>query len=141
MPVRFETHLPGTGGLTLQRCGACGQVNYPPRELCGQCLADALEWETVDNKGVVLSCVALHYSLEQDYAQHLPWPVASIALACGPVAFCHLQPGLDRGAAVSVVVIEDGAGNRMLAAIDAADDAQTAVSEWLDRVSFKEASP
>ena len=141
MIVRFDTRLPGAGELTLQRCGECGHINYPPRELCGRCLADALEWEAVDDSGVVLSGVALHYSLEQAYTQHLPWHVASIALNCGPIALCHLQPGVGRGTAVRVKVIEDEAGNRMLAAVDAADDAQAAIDEWLEKVSFKEVSP
>ena len=141
MPARFDTRLPANGALTLQCCGDCGKVNYPPRELCGHCLADALQWQAVNDAGVVLSRAALHYSLEQDYAQHLPWPVGSVALDCGPVVLCHLQPGLDSGAAVTVRVIQDGAGNRMLAAVDTAGEAQKSISAWLDSVSFKEVSP
>lgn len=40
--------LPVDGTLTLQVCADCGAVQYPPRELCRACLADALAWRRVD---------------------------------------------------------------------------------------------
>jgi len=42
MAATFSTGLPNATDLTLQCCGQCQQVNYPPRELCGHCLADSL---------------------------------------------------------------------------------------------------
>lgn len=130
MPVKFQTGLPATGPLQLQVCGECGKVNYPSRELCGSCLADALQWRPVADSGVVQTLTELHYSLEPGYAAHLPWPIASVRLDCGPVAFAHLQPGLDLGTRVTLRIVADGNGNHMLAALSA-DGPDTT---WLERI-------
>lgn len=136
MPTRFDTGLPAAAGLMLPCCSHCGRVNYPPRELCGACLADELVWQKVDNLGVVQACTDLHYSLEPDYADHLPWRVASVALACGPIALAHLQPGVVEGTEVTVRIVEDRHGNRMLAAVEPAG----AGADWLASIQFKECS-
>jgi uncharacterized OB-fold protein len=133
MPVQFRTGLPATGALQLQVCGNCGAVNYPSRELCGHCLADALRWQPVADGGVVQTLTELHYSLEPAYAAQLPWPVASVKLDCGPIAFAHLQPGLAVSSRVTVRILADDSGNNMLVA-HAANDAATAA--WLEKIQF-----
>jgi uncharacterized OB-fold protein len=136
---RFDTRLPAASGLVLPRCETCGHVNYPPRELCGRCLADALRWQPVDDGGVLLARTELHYSLEQDYAANLPWSIGSVQLTCGPVVLAHLQPGVAAGAPVNVVIVEDRHGNRMLAARD--PQLAAAGRDWLSSIQFKECSP
>ena len=138
MPTEFHTGLPATGTLTLQRCGRCQRVNYPPRELCGACLADDLHWQAVADTGVVQSLTRLGYSLEPGYAQHLPWTVASVLLDCGPIALAHLAPGLETGARVALRVVEDEAGNRMLAASGTDPAARQREQGWLQTVGFRE---
>jgi uncharacterized OB-fold protein len=134
----FETGLPATDGLQLQVCDACGRVNYPARELCGNCLADDLHWQPVDNGGTVQSVTELHYSLEQDYSNHLPWRVASVKLDCGPVVLAHLQPDVSLGDTVRLNVRSDRQGSRMLVALgDDLDDA----AAWLSTINFREGSP
>lgn len=140
MSTVFSTGLPATGALTLLRCEQCGHINYPPRELCGHCLADALEWQAVPATGVIQSLVQLHYSLEPVYAAHLPWSVASVKLDCGPVVLAHLPPGLEPDARVNLRPIEDRAGNRMLLAAAADGAHATETAEWLASVNFKEVS-
>lgn len=138
MATLFTTRLPAHSALTLQICAQCQQVNYPPRELCGNCLADELQWHTVQDSGVVQAMVQLHYSLEPVYAQHLPWAVASVKLDCGPVVLAHLQPGIDSGSAITLKVIQDEAGNRMLVATGKDSASQRSASAWLDTVDFRE---
>lgn len=138
MSVRFDTQLPASSRLQLQVCGQCQQINYPPRELCGSCLADALSWQEVDNTGTVQSLTALHYSLEQTYAQHLPWKVGSIALGDGTVLFTHLQEPLELGDRVGLQVKEDCHGNRMLVALAVDEPACSNTSAWLESKQFKE---
>lgn len=138
MPTEFHTGLPASATLTLQRCGSCQQVNYPPRELCGHCLADDLQWQAVADSGVVQSLTRLNYSLEPDYAQHLPWTVASVLLDCGPIALAHLTPGIATGARVRLRVIQDRAGNRMLAATGTDAAARPGERAWLQSVGFRE---
>ncbi|MEE4144522.1 MAG: OB-fold domain-containing protein [Halieaceae bacterium] len=138
MATVFHTGLPDSASLTLQCCGRCRQVSYPPRELCGHCLADELQWQPVADRGVVQSLTRINHSLEPDYNRHLPWTIGSIALDCGPVALAHLPPGTDSGAVVRVRVIQDKAGNRMLVATGIDAEAQRQAAHWLHTVGFQE---
>ena len=96
MSAKFDTALPSVNGLSLQHCSKCRHINYPVRELCGNCLADSLVWQSVDGAGTVQSLTALHYPLEKNFSHHLPWRIASVKLDAGPVAFAHLQGAGDR---------------------------------------------
>ena len=135
MSTCFSTGLPNSGELMLQCCSQCQQVNYPLRELCGNCLADSLQWQRVENTGSVQSIAQLHYSLEPEYAEHLPWTVANIKLDCGPVVLAHLQPDISSGARVTLTIVRDSGSNRMLVATG--EDSKSA-SAWLQAVNFKE---
>ena len=136
--AQFQTGLPASATLSLQQCSECGQVNYPARELCGNCLADALQWRPVKDTGAVQSITELQYSLEQAYTAHLPWHVASIQLDCGPTALAHLVPGIAIGSPVQLKVVQDEQGNRMLLALGGDDAAQQAATNWLTEVQFTE---
>ncbi len=79
--------------LTLQHCEECGQVQYPPRELCKACLGE-LVWRETQGSGVISSGVDLHHSLWEFFKRRMqqkPWPIASIALDCGPTVIAHLD--------------------------------------------------
>lgn len=79
--------------LSLQHCCDCGQVQYPPRELCHVCLGD-LVWRETPGNGVVSSRVDLHHSLWEFFKRHTaqqPWPIASIKLDCGPTVLAHVD--------------------------------------------------
>jgi uncharacterized OB-fold protein len=92
----------------------------------------------VDNTGIVLSVTQLHYSLEPEYAEHLPWTVASIKLDCGPVVLVHLQPDIVSGATVKLKLVQDQAANRMLVATADDSESEKSASTWLETVNFKE---
>ncbi|GAA6152060.1 Zn-ribbon domain-containing OB-fold protein [Pseudoteredinibacter isoporae] len=77
------------GELHLQHCGACQQWSYPPRELCGHCLADALSWQLCSGEGQVLSRIDLHNSFEAYFSEQLPWSLLSVKLDIGPVLYVH----------------------------------------------------
>jgi len=134
----FSTGLPATATLTLQRCGSCAQVNYPARELCGNCLADALSWQPVEDTGTVQSVSELHYSLEPQYAGKLPWTVASVQLDCGPIVIAHLVPGTAVGATVRLRPVADAAGTIMLLAAGVDGDGDSAAARWLKETEFNE---
>jgi uncharacterized OB-fold protein len=137
MSIKFKTGLPATGDLQLLVCGSCGHVNYPARELCGACLSDTLDWQLVDDGGTVQSLTALHYSLESDYADKLPWQVASVKMDCGPVALAHLAPGVSLQDRVILRIMSDQHNNRMLVALG--EDRQSA-TDWLASIEFREDS-
>ncbi len=91
------------GGLVLQHCTGCGEIQYPPRELCKECLGVDLDWKNTDSSGVVVSASDLHSSLEPYYQQSLPWKLASVKLDCGPVVLAHNIDGAVPGEKVDVV--------------------------------------
>lgn len=134
MSAIFNTALPASKGLNLQHCSKCGQVNYPVRELCGKCLGDSLVWQDADGVGTVQSVTALHYPLETNFSRQLPWRIASVKLDVGPVAFAHLQPDIECTARVTLSIVQDEVGNRVLVATA---DKETA-RQWLSAIKFTE---
>jgi len=83
--------------LKLAVCQECGNVMFPPRARCSNCLADQIEFQPVDDKAVVLATTVLHRSLESSFADKMPWHIALVKMDAGPVAivngFAKLQPG------------------------------------------------
>ena len=83
--------------IRLQRCADCGAAQYPPREVCGACLSDRLDWETADClPGRVLARTVLHHSNEPRFRPRLPLTVGLVQFDAGPVAVCFSRG--DRGA-------------------------------------------
>ncbi|MBN7797403.1 Zn-ribbon domain-containing OB-fold protein [Parahaliea mediterranea] len=79
--------------LSLQHCSACGAAQYPPREVCGDCLCPTLVWREAETGGTLLAGVDLHHSLWEFFKRRIaqaPWPVASVRLDCGVTVFAHL---------------------------------------------------
>lgn len=48
------------GRLLFQRCASCAAANFPPAELCRQCLSTELDWECSAGSGVVYSWTVVH---------------------------------------------------------------------------------
>ena len=101
--------------LVLQQCENCKTVQYPPREVCKQCLSDALTWQPVDNQGELLVSNNLHNSLEPYYQAQMPWQLASVKLDIGPVVLVHNATSSRAGDRVRVVAEQDAQGNLLLA--------------------------
>ena len=89
--------------LSFPVCLACSAVQYPPREVCVNCLSDELEWRPVGNTGEVLATTVLHTTLEEKFSAQLPLHVASVKLDAGPVAIVFGAPELTAGQKMSVV--------------------------------------
>jgi uncharacterized OB-fold protein len=79
------------GGLVLQKCAACGQVQYPPREICVRCLGDALNWEKIDTRGRLLSWTEVSASLEPAFQSAGHWPIGLVRLDAGPRLYAFLN--------------------------------------------------
>ncbi len=102
---------PANGGLQLQCCERCGSVQYPPRERCGHCLADALVWQGISGEATLLAVSALSHSLEPWFGERLPWAVGSLRLDAGPVVIAHLAAsGAQPGARLHVANARDASG-------------------------------
>jgi uncharacterized OB-fold protein len=87
-----------TEDFILQVCESCKSVQYPPRELCENCLKDELEWKPVSNKGKLISNTVLHASTNAFFRENGPRQIALVKLDSGAVLFAHMahykaQPG------------------------------------------------
>jgi uncharacterized OB-fold protein len=80
------------GELRVSRCGACGQAQFPPCAVCGNCAASATEWISASGYGVIWSFVVFHkrYLLERPP----PYVVAVVELVEGPKMFTNIV-GID----------------------------------------------
>jgi len=106
------------GKLALQRCTACGAVQYPPRELCWSCLADAMEWRVSDQEaGELLATTTLHHSHDMQFRARPPLRVGLVRLDAGPTAVCFLAGDCVVGVRVVVVAALDTDGRAVLSAM------------------------
>lgn len=129
----FKTQLNSDDcSLKLQSCDVCGQVNYPPRELCGNCLSDALTWQKTNANGTVQALTTLTHSMEAVFADALPLTVISVALDAGPVLICHGAKDLQHGQSVTVSIMQDRDNNRLLFATDSSFDNSAIAEAWAE---------
>ena len=105
------------GQVDFQHCGECGRIQYPPAELCRECLSSNLAWGSRAPDGKVVACVAVHRSYAEDFAQDGPWWVASVSLRPGIVCYAHVLEYLPAGRKVSLVAIKDRLGDGVLGAV------------------------
>jgi uncharacterized OB-fold protein len=113
-----------SGEFILQVCKHCDAVQYPPRELCKDCLEDKLEWEKVSAKGKLISYTALHASTNAFFREHLPRQIALLKLDCGPLIFAHMACDTAKtGDRVSIASRCDMSGEGVfIALLDSADE-------------------
>lgn len=132
--------------LSLQHCTACGAAQYPPREVCGDCLSPTLAWREADTAGSLLAGVDLHHSLWEYFKRRTaeaPWPVATIRMDCNVTVFAHLAlhtfPATDAaslpgGTRVAVFSHSDASRNAVLIAVSAG----TPIADRAQRSSIAE---
>ena len=118
------------GRFALQTCGACGTVQYPPRQVCSRCLGDDLSWRDVPAGGKLLAETTLRHSNDLYFRDRLPWRLGVVASDAGPSMVVHLAEDCVRGARVRLALNLDRAGNAVvtarpeIAAPNAGDDVQ-----------------
>jgi uncharacterized OB-fold protein len=110
----MSRHPVATGSLRLQHCAECGKVQYPRREVCGNCLSPKLEWRLTNGAAKVLSHTRLHISLDPKFEGRLPLDVALVQLDAGPVCYAFAAAPLATGDRVSVDERTDGDGEALL---------------------------
>jgi hypothetical protein len=72
------------GRLTLQRCTACGRLQFYPRRYCTGCMGDEMTWETVSGRGTVYSYSTTYRALSPAFRNQVPYIVAAVDLSEGP---------------------------------------------------------
>ena len=105
------------GQLQFQRCDECERLQYPPAEVCRECLSAELRWEELTQKGHVIACVEVHRCYAEDFTEGGPWWVASVFLAPGVICYAHTLEYLPSGTEITLVPIVDRLGDGVLAAL------------------------
>lgn len=72
------------GEIRLQRCTACGDLQFYPRSMCRRCGGSELVWEVVGNTGVVYSATVIHRPPFEAFASSVPYVYAIVELDAGP---------------------------------------------------------
>lgn len=70
--------------LSVQRCRDCGGYEWPP-SLCNSCGSANMEWAQVSGDGTVFSFVVFRKLYHPGFADEIPYNVAIIELAEGPL--------------------------------------------------------
>lgn len=96
------------GILRVQRCAACGEHQYPPRDICRACLGDDLPWTPVGRFGRLVALTQIHGSLEPSFTQRLPWTVGLVLLEQPALqVMAHVAASLRVGDRVAVHPVAD----------------------------------
>ncbi|MCW5232140.1 SDR family NAD(P)-dependent oxidoreductase [Verminephrobacter eiseniae] len=120
------------GHFRLQTCADCGTVQYPPREVCHQCLSAALRWRQQSGAGTLLGSTTLHHSNELFFRERLPWRLGLVQLDAGPTLMVHLHGAVgDAPQRVRVGARLDRAGQAVLIGFPNAESAPMADDEML----------
>ena len=139
-PPKQRTHVGGDFNaanlpvaLSLQHCTACQRVQYPPREICCECLGGVLQWRETSGSGQLIAAIELHHSLWEFFKRrlkHRPWPIANIRLDCDVSVIAHLDVDsfgqgaseIAAGTAVCVFSHTDCSNNAVLIAVKGGTD-------------------
>jgi len=105
------------GRFELQVCGDCGAVQYPPREVCHQCLSENLAWKPVDPMGRLLAVTTLHHSNDLYFRERLPWRVGTVRMRAGPSVVAHVHGDCQEGQDVRLALKLDRSGQAVLIAL------------------------
>ena len=84
--ARFWREIPQRYNLIGNKCGACGEVYFPPREPCPFCRRKSLgKMKDLNLKGTgkILSYTII-YDAPHNFEEQSPYPVAIIKLDEGP---------------------------------------------------------
>jgi uncharacterized OB-fold protein len=78
------------GRLVIQRCEACGHVQFYPRSLCTRCAGERLGWSACSGRGRVKSFTVIRRAVSAAYEPDVPYVVALIELAEGPTLMSNV---------------------------------------------------
>jgi NAD(P)-dependent dehydrogenase (short-subunit alcohol dehydrogenase family)/uncharacterized OB-fold protein len=120
------------GRFELQTCADCACVQYPPREVCHQCLSPRLQWRAQTGEGVLLGSTTLHHSNDLFFRERLPWRLGLVHLDAGPTVMTHLHGDVGEAPQrVRVGARLDRAGQAVLIAFPTEGDAHMADDKML----------
>ncbi len=81
----FSSHYKLEG----KKCEECGEIHFPPRDVCSECKSTELSNYELKGKGEVVSYTMVR-SAPPDHEYDKPYPLALIELKDGPVITAQL---------------------------------------------------
>ncbi|MCB5362765.1 SDR family NAD(P)-dependent oxidoreductase [Pusillimonas sp. CC-YST705] len=105
------------GEFRLQTCQSCQAVQYPPREVCRNCLSEKLLWQRVNPQGKLLATTTLRHSNDLYFRERLPWRVGTVHMDAGPSVVAHLHEDCAEGDRVKLTLKLDRSGQAVLIAL------------------------
>lgn len=82
--------------LLVQKCRACGAVQYYPRGVCAACWSPDVEWLTSPGRGRVYTFTVTHRTQARGFRDELPYVLAWIELDEGVQVMSNIvgiEPG------------------------------------------------
>ena len=68
------------GQLMVQKCEGCGELRFPPHEICTRCLGTRAGWVAVSGRGEVYSFNIMHQVYHPGFATEVPYAVVVVKL-------------------------------------------------------------
>lgn len=107
------------GQFKLQVCLSCQAVQYPPREVCHQCLSEDLHWQPVDPTGTLLASTTLEHSNDLYFRERLPWRIGTVQMKAGPSVVAHVHGDCNDGDTVRLSLKLDRSSQAVIIALPA----------------------
>lgn len=92
--------------LVFPRCADCGHAFLPPGPVCPACRSPRLDWPKASGRATVESWVVFHQNYFKGFKDDVPYNVALVRLAEGPLLMTNVtdidNAALARGLEVEV---------------------------------------
>jgi uncharacterized protein len=72
------------GRLSVQRCGSCGYLRWPPGHYCPECLSADASWVAIEQRGWLWSYTTYHHAFAPAWRAEVPYSVGFVETDDGP---------------------------------------------------------
>ncbi len=115
------TRAASEGRFEMQVCADCAAVQYPPREVCGACLGERLDWRPVASGGELIALTTLRHSNDLYFRERLPWRVGTVRMDAGPSVIANVHEDCAERGHVRLALRLDRSGQAVLHALPEQD--------------------
>ena len=105
------------GRFALQKCAACENITYPPREACPVCLSMELRWQEMNPGGILLAESTVRTSTNTYFRERTPWRIGTVQLDDGLTVLAHIHDDIEPLGRVRMIARTDKSGQGVLMAL------------------------
>ena len=77
--------------LVVQECDTCGDVRFPPLEICSTCWSTEQTWREIEPTGTLWSFVVYHRALDRSKKDEIPYSIGRVKTDAGPMFTVRLD--------------------------------------------------